>query len=141
MSFRQLKYTTNKLLAGFMAFWLTGVVFLFCCEQINSAAKDAEFCPLAKISAHCDKSGGGETSNVSVSDGDLAMDCCEFLPAVFSKARKLEQVQKLGLPALSAQVVNPRRIALIDETPVPPVLPSHISDHHKLFIRNCAIRI
>lgn len=125
-----------------MAFWLTGVAFLFCCENISAASGDAEFCPLAKMSAsHCDKAAKADAGNVVITDGDILVECCEFLPAIFSKARKLEQVQKHSLAAPVELIVPRPQPAAINHTP--PLLAFYplAAGDQKLFIRNCVFRI
>ena len=141
MSRRQLKQFTTRSLAGFMAFWLTGVAFLFCCEKINAATTGAEFCPLAKISAHCDKASKADAGNAAVSDGGHRVECCEFLPALFNKARKLEQVQKHSLPAPVELIVPRPRVAAINHTPPVLTIYPRIGGGQKLFIQHCVFRI
>jgi hypothetical protein len=124
-----------------MAFWLTGVAFLFCCENISAASGDAEFCPLAKISSHCDKSAKADAGNSAVSDGDDWVECCEFLPAIFNKARKLEQVQKHSLTA-PVELAAPRpRAEAIKHTPPDLAFYPHPAGGQRLFIKNCVFRI
>ena len=88
-----IRNVAKRVLAGFMALWLSGFVFLFCCQN-KAAAADMEFCPLAKA-GHCDK---GKPVDPSVANVDWPQppcaDCCAFLPVVFDKSRKIEPVQK-----------------------------------------------
>ena len=100
-----IRNVAKRVLAGFMALWLSGFVFLFCCQN-KAVAADMEFCPLAKA-GHCDK---GKPVDPSVANVDRPQppcaDCCAFLPVVFDKSRKIEPVQKQlairPLPAIAA---------------------------------------
>ena len=95
----------QKTVAGFMAVWLSGFVFLFCCGDTAKAA-EVEFCPMAKASHHCDSAADENKDSDTVSRaGGVCIDCCAFLPAVFDKARKIDQPQQ--------PVVAPERIAVV----------------------------
>jgi len=141
MSFRQLKQNTHKLLTGFMAIWLSGAVFLFCCEKTNGAPEGVEFCPMAKISAHCDKAKQGASVNVSISTEEPSVDCCGFLPAIFDKARKLERTQKQTASAPVTLVVSHLQVPIAENKAVSDAFLPFIADHQKLFIHNCVFRV
>lgn len=125
-----------------MAVWLSGVVFLLCCQTMNAKAMAAESCPLAKMSDHCDKA---KKANQNVSAIELtretSVDCCGFLHAVFDKARKIEQSQKQL--AISAKVLpfrfTPPRAANTTRTLTASY--SRVLDRHGTFVRNCVFRI
>lgn len=53
-----------------MAIRLSGVVFLFCCQEINGKAMEGDSCPLAKLSAHCDKAEKNKTSRFTTNQTD-----------------------------------------------------------------------
>lgn len=131
----------QKMMSGFLAFWLTGLVFVFCCGMMEAPAS-VEFCPLAKAGSHCDKM-KAETALPKVSDesGGLSFDCCGFLPQLFDKVRKLEKFQetarvpdklKFELPQFSL-AQNDFQSAEIYQ---PPIFRSS-----KIFIKNCVFRI
>ncbi len=85
----------HRSLAGFMAAWLSGIVFLFCCPDMK-AAVEADSCPLMKMSSsHCDKAATQKNTNDAIEGIKPAcFDCCAFLPVVFDKSRKIDVVQK-----------------------------------------------
>ena len=89
---RQTRQIMRRTVAGFMAVWLSGFVFLFCCDAAKAAAKSVESCPMPKMSHHCDtaKQQNDDSNSVSRAEG-VCFECCAFLPVVFDKARKVDQ--------------------------------------------------
>ena len=140
MNFARFKKIARNTLAGFMAVWLTGIIFLFCCEKINALPIEAEFCPLAKISAHCDKA---EKANLNFAlveniESDW-VECCGFLSTIFDKTRKHEQTQTAARPrtitlGFSRAVRVDKSIKIIPSR-------SHISDRQRTFLKNRTLRI
>ena len=132
----------HRTLTGFMALWLSGVVFLLCCDTANGNAMSPEFCPLAKTSSHCDKGTIADSTSPSVADLEQnSLECCTILATVFDKTRKIERAQ-------SQAVTDPKLFALRFISPAvaghnqPHSLPaSRVSDKHHLFIQNCVFRI
>jgi len=139
MDLTLLKRIAHKTLAGFMAVWLSGVVFLLCCQQMNGAGTDAESCPLAKMSAHCDKAGPG--FSFAESTDETAMDCCGFLPAVFDKARKVEQTQKQFAVAQKPAALKFTLPPVSQNSPTITAFYSRIPDRQTTFVKNCVFRI
>ncbi len=141
MNLAQIKRTTRRTLAGFMAVWLSGVVFLICCSTMNGESMSAEFCPLAK-SAHCDKADSTDSSaQVIEQTKSETVDCCAFLPIIFDKNRKLERTehpeavshQPLAIRFYSSPTVI-RQTAPVAFTP-------HIPNRQNTFVKNCVFRI
>lgn len=129
-------------MSGFLAFWLTGLVFLFCCGTMNVPAATVEFCPLAKSGSHCDKA-KSDTNEPTFSDKSegIYFDCCAFLPKLFEKTRKFDNNQqtarvsdklKIDLPRFSV-IEKGFRIQVIYQSPIP--------FQNKLFIKNQVFRI
>jgi hypothetical protein len=79
----------RRFTAGFLALWLTGLVFVCCCGEAVEAA--AESCPLAKVSEHCNKGVAAEDPTIAQLE-KLPADCvdCSVLPGVFDKERRFE---------------------------------------------------
>ncbi|MDQ3321817.1 MAG: hypothetical protein M3525_05185 [Acidobacteriota bacterium] len=102
-SFRQ---NAKKFAVASLVFWMSGVLFLFCCETTEAA--ETESCPLPKTS-HCSRQSSSESvsqfASVHLKD---ALDCCRFLPQIFDKARKIETVQKAEPAAESVKVPQPK---------------------------------
>ena len=101
-----------------MAAWLSGIIFLFCCEKIR-AQGEKEFCPLQKLSEHCDRSINKEADLVGPVAADR-IDCCAFLPLLFNKSRKLETAQTVPAPTAVKVIVTPSlpRIVLPSYEPI-----------------------
>lgn len=127
---------------GFMAVWLSGVIFLLCCSTMSGKAMDAEFCPLAKMSAHCDKSKASNSAAAFVEDTEKnKVDCCAFLPAVFDKARKVERNQQ---PAVTTPKFSPLSFVspqIAKSTPISRAFLAHLPDGQHSFIKNCVFRL
>ena len=142
MTLRHLNKFIHKALTGFMAVWLSGVLFLLCCQTMNAKAIAADSCPLAKKSDHCDKAKkANQNAPVIEFKGGSRVECCSFLHAVFDKARKIEQSQKQI--AVTTKVVPfrfaPPRPANNSRTIT--TFHSRFSDRRGTFIRNCVFRI
>ena len=132
---------TKKIVAASLIFWMSGILFLFCCETAKVEAQ-AESCPLAKAH-HCSKqiSSGGVSPFASVQPEQQAFDCCQFLPHIFDKARKIEKMQKVELAAASTTVLQTTFSVAIHQFPARktfhPVLISWENTH----LKNCVFRI
>src|SRR5437763_16653697 len=104
----------RKSVAAFMAVWLSGFVFIFCCYANSTASHMTEFCPMHTASHHCD--GGMEQNDASTAVGRaeaVCFDCCGYLPAVFDKARKVDQPAPVTAPervALAPRLITPRPV-------------------------------
>ncbi|MBC7900290.1 MAG: hypothetical protein H7070_09580 [Saprospiraceae bacterium] len=141
VSSKHLTKLVKKPIAAFMAFWLSGFLFLFCCGSMPSANAAAEHCPLKQKSEHCDR--GSEKNNaVSRQTGHASLGCCAYLSIVFDKARKIDRMvdSSSDVPA-EVQVDAPklRSVAVSFQTPAaysPPVL-----YRKNVFIDNCVFRI
>lgn len=127
------------MLTGFMALWLSGFIFLFCCEKLNAQQMDAEFCPLEKLSGHCDRN--ESAAPVVETTVDASVDCCAFLPVVFDKARKLEPIQKQSPLALKP-VTTKFRLPQIEFKAQPTVaFHARVLDRHATYLINRNFRI
>jgi hypothetical protein len=138
------RHILQKTVAGLMAAWLSGFVFLFCCGDTAKAAEMGEFCPMAKPAQHhCDTATqqNEDADTVSRAKG-VCIDCCAFLPVVFDKARKVDQPQQpLVAPervAMVARQVTPRlhrRTGVIDD------YRARLPDKSRTFISTQVFRI
>src|SRR5262245_46739322 len=78
-----------RFVAGGLAIWLSGVVLVLCCHMQQAEA--ADFCPLAKFGAHCDKAEKGTNSEKLTNQNDeCGLDCCSFIPSFYDKTRVLD---------------------------------------------------
>ena len=137
--FRKISYRS---LAGFLMIWLSGVVFLLCCTEINGKTADKEFCPLAKMSAHCDKAGRNESSQAFTSQTkEQEMNCCAFISVFFDKNRKIDSNQQFAAHAPAASVERPKLIS------AGPIFTRTILYHsitprkNNTYLKNCTFRI
>ncbi len=128
--------------AGFMAFWLSGFLFLFCCAAMPSVKAADEFCPLSKKTEHCDK-GSEKVVSFEISPGNEhgGLGCCSYLPAVFDKARKIERTESIAaVPAVISVTAPALRNATLSfqiaDKYSPPVI-----YRKKIFVANCVFRI
>lgn len=144
MVFRKsnLKKYIRASLAGLMAVWLSGVLFLFCCEKMNAAVADADSCPLAKMLQHCDKAAKANSNAILVEAIEQnRVDCCGFLPAVFDKNRKVEREQKQVSPTLRAVTVKFYPPVAFDYSLRSYTGYVSISHQSNLSVKNCVFRI
>jgi len=136
------KNITRKTLAGLMALWLSGVVFLICCGTMSGQSMDAEFCPLAVKSAHCDKTEAADSSAPGIERAETeTVDCCAFLPALFDKNRKLERTEQpetvSNQPIAARFYLSPTIVRQTESSAFTP----HIPNRQNTFVKNCVFRI
>ncbi len=137
-----LQHHTKRFIAGLLAVWMSGAVFLFCCEASKVKASEVENCPLKKES-HCGKKLTGETVSqfASLAAENHTIDCCRFPAQVFDKARKLETHQQ---PAKAPAIVKVPSLefAVFKIKPHSPnFYQSVIRNRGSTFLRNCVFRI
>lgn len=126
-----------------MVFWLSGVLFLLCCGEMQARASDKEFCPLAaKGQNHCDKSKTkSDLPTISKESSGQMSDCCGFLPAVFDKTRKIEKNQQATQPVDKIKVDLPRFSLAGNDFETVSDYRSPLINQNKIFIKNCIFRI
>lgn len=147
--YRQMSMATGKYkrlalkaIAGSMAVWLSGVVFLFCCHVQNTRAAEMDSCPLVKLGTHCDKAGKEKNSEkVTNQTNEHGMDCCAFIPVFFDKTRTIDTNQQTAVAPPIATVVKPRRAeAQTNFAPAYPYLSTVLSKNNT-FLKNRTFRI
>lgn len=128
-------------LTGLMAVWLSGVVFLFCCHSVGASPAGTDTCPLAKMSAHCDKA-KKQNANSHVVEPSL-VDCieCGFLPVIFDKSRKIDRVQKQAARAAERIAIEFDPLVFTVTRAKPKTFYTRVPTHDKVFIKNCVFRI
>ena len=137
---KTLKKYAQISLSGFMSVWLSGIVFLFCCHGV-AASPVADTCPMAKMSAHCDKAKKQNADSFVVEPSPADCIECGYLPVVFDKTRKLEQVQKHAAPAAQLIVVQFDPPVLGIAKPENRSSYTRVTTHENIFIKNCVFRI
>ncbi len=138
MKFRQ---NTKRIIAGSLIVWLSGVIFLFCCEPMKVQASENESCPLAKTHNSCYKTKTEDNSQFSSIERNLTLDCCKFLPQVFDKARKNEKIQKAEVAAAIVKISAPKLFFAKHEYNQPKVFKSPVLERGNTYLKNCVFRI
>jgi hypothetical protein len=110
MAMKHFGKLSHKSLAGFLMIWLSGVVFLLCCAEMSGKTADKEFCPLEKMSAHCDRAENKDSQVVTNQTDEQGVDCCAFLPVFFDKTRTIETSQPASTAAPATVVEKPSPI-------------------------------
>lgn len=142
MLFTNLKKMTHRTVAGLLAIWLSGVIFLICCEKINGKMADADMCPMAKMSVDCDKGKEPNLSGATMRNGsNLCLECAGIIQAVFNKSRRVETVQKYVAVSSTPVIVKFSAAALIGHTPAFVDSQARLPDKQRTFVRNCVFRI
>ena len=132
----------QKWIAGFMTLWLSGVVFLLCCETLNARGLSMHDCPQAKALNHCKKGRGGKPpASLSADLKSEAINCCGFLPVIFDKARKVPPTEQTAAPASIPQSVPALVFVALNIRPEPDKYKPKLNPTGKIFIRNCVFRI
>lgn len=129
------------MLAGTMAVWLSGFVFLFCCVAMFGEPMDSASGHSDAMSEHCEKAKAArsaETSDPVFESADAdSFDCCVFFAtAVFDKDRRVDRFDRAAL-------VPERRAAIRFEPVIVPERPSRLAerrpykpDRQDTFLRN-----
>lgn len=138
---KHIKEQLRVSLAGVMAVWLSGVVFLLCCQTMGATMPDGDSCPMAKMSSHCDKM-KGQNANADVFEAP-PVNClnCGYLPVVFDKTRKIEPVQKQPAPAAERLAIKFDPPVLVKIMPKTTVAYERIESRNKVFVTHCEFRI
>ncbi len=137
-----LQQNTKRVIASLLAIWLSGVVFLFCCETSKAKASETESCPLSKTS-HCNKKLTEKTVSqlASLQTENQTIDCCRFPSQVFDKARKLETNQQPAVVAASVKVPTAKFSFVKCEFSSPKIYRSLVYNRGSTYLKNCVFRI
>ena len=134
-------------LAGFMSVWLSGIVFLVCCDKLNGQPDDSV--PMASMEGHCDKMrrkaaapSSKDSESIAVQNTQTNLvNCCGFMPIVFDKIRKIEKDGQhiAAMPAVARVKFHPP--AVIDNASPPAPDYGQAAYPENIFLKNCAFRI
>ena len=137
----QTRHRIRKTLSGFMALWLSGFVFIFCCYANSTVKLMTESCPMHTASHHCDGDmGQTDASNTVGHIEGVCFDCCGYLPAVFDKARKVDQPAPVTAPervAATPRLITPRPT----RASLAPAYRARLADKSRTFISTQVFRI
>jgi len=138
--FRQ---NTKKIIAASLVFWMSGVLFLFCCDSMKAqAAETAESCPLVKTQ-HCSKQSKGETAfdSTSIEAQPQTHDCCRFIPPIFGKTVKTEKILKVEAALSTVKILQPKFAVVKSEFPAVKNFRSVVLNRENTHLKNCVFRI
>ncbi len=137
-----LQHNTKRAAAILLIFWLSGVVFLFCCEMSKAKASETENCPLSKTS-HCNNKLNDETVSqlASFQTENHTIDCCLFPSQVFDKARKLETDQPMATLATVVKTPTAQFFLVKREFGTPKNYHSLSLNRGNTHLKNCVFRI
>jgi hypothetical protein len=131
----------KKTVSGSLIIWLSGIVFLFCCEMPMAQAS-WENCPLAKTQ-HCSKQITGESvsESAAIESKQQTLECCRILPLVFDKARKIEKIQKSEAAQTIVKIFQPVFSSANRQFPAPDNFQPFIVNRENTHLINCIFRI
>jgi hypothetical protein len=140
MTAKTLRKLTQKAFAGFMAVWLSGVVFLLCCHATPMPEMDS--CPLVRMGAHCDKADKErETEKVTSGTNETGIDCCAFIPAFFDKTRTVDTNQQVAVAPPATTALEPRVVVIRSNHYPVRIRPSIVLVKNDTFLKNRTFRI
>ncbi|HEX8250241.1 MAG TPA: hypothetical protein VF599_18855 [Pyrinomonadaceae bacterium] len=133
---------SQRIISGALVIWLSGVVLLFCCGNMEAQAAETDSCPLAKTS-HCDQPSSRENNPDSArfQKESRAFDCCAFLPKVFDKARKIEKNPQASIATPISKISAPRFSFAAVTIKVPKVYRPLVHNRGSTYLKNCVFRI
>jgi len=139
---------TKRILAGLLAVWMSGVVFLFCCGGVqNAQAATSESCPLARM-GHCDKSAAAESLKdentlkfENFQNDNLAVDCCGFFPIIFNKERNVEKSTQIAEIPAKLKIEAPAPVFIKVKPTVPVIYNPPLLTQSGTYLRNRVFRI
>src|SRR3982750_1633983 len=137
-SSRQLRITAHRCCTAFLAVWITGIAFIFCCPARATNAQ-TQACPLATRD-DCKGSRKSAGKVLTRSEASTAA-CCTFLSAVFDKARKIEKLDRFPTiypftTPFTRLAQGPFQVFSRATTYVSPACSGQ-----PVFVRNCVFRI
>ena len=137
-----LQQNIKRVIASLLTVWLSGVVFLLCCETSEAKTSETESCPLSKTS-HCNKNPTEETVSqlASLQMENQTIECCRFPSQVFDKARKLETNQQPAEVSLIFKPPTPKFFFVERKFSSPKVYRSLILNLGSAHLKNCVFRI
>jgi hypothetical protein len=140
-----LKTFAHKSLAGFMAIWLSGFVFLLCCVSTYGGPIDEASGSMASMSEHCKKAMAAKSATSSDDvfelSGAESFECCGFLPAVLDKNRKIDRPDQPEI--VSSQQINVSfdTASVVARTRTVANLRPYVPDRQYTYIKNQVFRI
>ncbi len=133
----------KKIIAASLVFWMSGVLFLFCCDSTKVQAAEAESYPLAKTK-HCSKQSKAETissGSILIEPEQQMLDCCRFIPPIFDKTIKIEKIQKVEAALSTVKVLQPKFSIAKQEFSAPKNFRSIVLNRENTHLKNCVFRI
>lgn len=135
-----LRQNTKRTFTALLAFWLSGIVVLFCCNMPTQAAEaEIESCPLAKKS-NCSKA-VRENSEHSFGQEPRTVDCCAFPAKIFDKVRKVEKQPEAAKVALLVEIPAQRFSRFEKTSATSTFYQSFVRNRGSTHLTNCVFRI
>lgn len=133
---------SQRIISSVLVIWLSGIVLLFCCGNMEARVSEADSCPLAKTS-HCDRQASNENAVdfASFQKESRAFDCCGFLPKVFDKARKIEKIPQAATAAITAETPAPKFSFVVHSVKSPKIYQPVVHNGGSTYLKNCVFRI
>lgn len=142
-SFLSQKNTVAKrIFAGLLTIWMSGLLFVFCCEMPKAQASTGENCPLAK-KGYCAKTSDKSSSDsvsVSAATSDI-LDCCRFLSLFFNKNRTIEQSPSIALLSPRLKIKSAAFFPLKNQFDYLPDYRAPFFKRTNVYLTNCVFRI
>jgi hypothetical protein len=131
---------SQQIVSSVLVIWLSGVVLLFCCGNMEAAA-ETDSCPLARTN-HCDRQSSGENNPdfARFQKESQTLDCCDFLPKVFDKARKIEKIPQVATAA-TAEIRAPKFSFVVESVKAPRAYQPLVHNRGSTYLKNCVFRI
>lgn len=133
----------NKIISAALIFWLSGLMFLLCCEAPKTNGEITDSCPLAKNN-HCLRTGKVVlelSAFAAFQSAGQTLDCC-ILPSIFDKARKIEpNLQSTAGISPAVKIAEPVFFIAESNTGFSKIYRPPVSTRQKTYLKNCVFRI
>jgi hypothetical protein len=132
----------KQTMSGLLVFWLSGLMFLFCCDMPNVQAAETDSCPLAKAN-ECNKEKSKENLSqfASFQRERQALDCCRMMPSIFDKARKVEKNPQTSEIASTFKISLPTFSIAVSSLDAPELYHPPVLNRGGTYLKNRVFRI
>jgi hypothetical protein len=137
----KLRRKTKRIFTAALAFWLSGIVILFCCGNMPAKTASAEtesYSPEKK--GHCTKTAATEDSGYSFKK-QPSFDGCFFPAKIFDKVRKLEKSPETSRVAETIEIAAPKFLTFEKSFEAPKFHRSFVRNRGSTHLQNCVFRI
>ncbi len=135
----KLRQQSKRIFSAALVVWLSGIVVLFCCNNMPTMAAEIESCPLAK-KGHCAKTAEID-AEFSFEKQSVTFDCCAFPAKIFDKIRKIEKSPESAAMAETIKIAAPNFFVVEKILKTPKNYQSIALNRGGTHLRNCVLRI